>query len=186
MGYQKYFSFGKALATKNLWRCLMIPGLWHEVIIKKYIKKKFVAEWFREGKKNWNGASNIWRALTSSFDILSDWLVWKPGNGEDIRIGVDPLIGSHTYYKLSENLISVLKEKGINFLAQAGTGSMENTCHTRWKKVELLGLDGALKEEWNYFIKGLIGSGFELNNDKDILIWSWDTKDGQVSAKKSI
>jgi len=61
---------------------------------------------------------------------------------------------------------------------------MENTCYTRWKKVELLGMDEALKEECNYFIKGLIGSGFELNNDKDIIIWSWDTKDGQVSAKK--
>jgi hypothetical protein len=184
-GIKNIFSFGKALATKNLWRCLMIPGLWHEVIIKKYIKKKIVIEWFREGKKNWNGASNIWRALTSSLAILTDWLVWKPGNGRDIRIGVDPLIGSHTYYKLSRNLISVLKEKGIEFLAQAGTGSMENTRHTSWKKAELLGLDGELREEWNFFLKGLIGSGFELNSDKDTLLWSWDTKGGQVSAKKA-
>jgi len=51
-GIKNIFSFGKALAAKNLWRCLMIPGPWHEVIIKKYIKKKSVAEWFREGKKN--------------------------------------------------------------------------------------------------------------------------------------
>ena len=124
----------------------MIPRLWHEVIFKKYIKKKYVIEWFGEGKKNQTSASNIWRALTSSFNILSDWLVQKPGNGEDIRIGVDPLIGSHTYYKVFENLISVLKEKGIKFMAQAKTCNMENTFHTRWKNDDLLGLHWVLKE----------------------------------------
>jgi hypothetical protein len=67
-----------------------------------------------------NGAPNIWQALTSSFDILSD-----------------------KFYKI---LISVLKEKSINFLAHARTGSMENISHDRWKKVEMLGLDGAHKE----------------------------------------
>jgi hypothetical protein len=48
---------------------------------------------------------------------LTDWLVWKPGNGRSIRIGADPMIGSQHYYKLSGNLISTLKEKGIVFLA---------------------------------------------------------------------
>jgi hypothetical protein len=72
--------------------------------------------------------------------------VWKPGNGEDIRIGVDPLIRSHTYYKIFENLISILKEKCIKFMAQEGTCNMENTCHTRWKNDDLLGLHCVLKE----------------------------------------
>jgi hypothetical protein len=54
-GIKIYFSFGKALAAKSLWRCLMVPGLWHEVIIKKYLKKKTVEEWFRQGRKNWTG-----------------------------------------------------------------------------------------------------------------------------------
>jgi hypothetical protein len=30
---------------------------------------------------------------------------------------------------------------------------------------------------------GIIRSGFELNNDKYILMWSWDTKDVHVSEK---
>jgi hypothetical protein len=33
---------------------------------------------------------------------------------------------------------------------------------------------------------GLIRSGFELNNDKDILILSWDTKDVNVSEKMNM
>jgi hypothetical protein len=130
MGHQKYFF------------------TWESLSGKKYVEMLYDTwiEWFGEGKKSYTGASNIWRALTSSFDILSYWLVWKPGNGEDIRIGVDPLIRSHTYYKIFENLISILKGKGIKFMAQEGTCNMENTCHTRWKNDDLLGLHWVLKE----------------------------------------
>jgi hypothetical protein len=103
-GIKNIYSFGKALAAKTLWRCLMNQGLWHEVVVKKYLKKKSVVEWFREGRKNWMGTSNTWRALITSVPIITDWLAWKPGNGKDIRIGVDPMIGAHTYYKLSRNL----------------------------------------------------------------------------------
>jgi hypothetical protein len=53
------------------------------------------------------------------------------------------------------------------------------------EKAEDLGLEGELLIEWNNYIKGLVGSGFELNNDKDLLLWSWDTKFGQVSAKQA-
>jgi hypothetical protein len=59
------------------------------------------------------GMSNCWKALYDSVYIVIDWLAWKPGNGKDIRIGLDPLIGSHYYYKLSENLISLIHSKGI-------------------------------------------------------------------------
>jgi hypothetical protein len=37
----------------------MVHGLWHEVAFKKYLKKKTVVEWFRQGKKNWAGISNV-------------------------------------------------------------------------------------------------------------------------------
>jgi hypothetical protein len=42
----------------------------------------------------------------------------------------------------------------------------------RWKKVEDLGLEGEILYEWNNYIKGFVGSVFELNNDKDIFLWS--------------
>jgi hypothetical protein len=51
-GIKNFFIFGKALAVQSLWRGLMVLGLWHEVILKKYLRKKSVKDWFREGKKN--------------------------------------------------------------------------------------------------------------------------------------
>jgi hypothetical protein len=70
-GIKNIFYFGKALLAKSLWRSLMIPGLWHEVILKKYLKKKSVVEWLREGRKNLKGISNCWRALTLSLTIIT-------------------------------------------------------------------------------------------------------------------
>jgi len=97
----------------------MLPSLWNEVIMKKYLKNKTVEEWFGQERKKWNGTLNIWRALTSSLTIITDWLVWKPESGSDIKIGADPMVGSHTFYKLSRNLILTLKAQGIEYLAHA-------------------------------------------------------------------
>jgi hypothetical protein len=62
---------------------------------------------------------------------------------------------------------------------------LANTRQPRWKKAGDLGLEGELIEEWNNYVKGLVGSGFELNNEKDSLMWSWDTKGGQVTTKQA-
>jgi hypothetical protein len=169
-GIKNIYSFEKSLAAKSLWRCLMVPGIWHEVILRKYLRKKSLVEWLREGRKKWIGISNIWRALTSSLTIITNWLVWKPGNGRDIRLRDDPLVGAHTYFKLSRNLILSLKAQGIEFIAQTGTLDLEGTRHTSWKKAEDLGLEEEQKDEWNNYVKGLVGLGYELNNDTYILL----------------
>jgi hypothetical protein len=62
---------------------------------------------------------------------------------------------------------------------------VENTRFPRWKLAEDLGLEGELLVEWNNYVKWFVGSGFELNNDKDLLLWSRDTKFGQVTAKQA-
>jgi len=123
----------------------MVLGFWHEVILSKYLRNKSVVEWLREGSRKWFGGFNIWRALTLSLTIITDWLVWKPGNGRYIKIGADPMVGSHTYFQLSRNLIFLLKAQGLEFLAQVGTLDLESTRHTRWINAEALGLEGELK-----------------------------------------
>jgi hypothetical protein len=70
-------------------------------------------------------------------------------------------------------------------LSQVRSVDLENTRQTGWIKAEVLGLEGDSKDEWNNYVKGLTSLGIELNNEKDLLMWSWDTKSGQVSAKKA-
>jgi hypothetical protein len=163
----------------------MVPCLWHEVAHTKYLKNKIVVDGFKEGRKKWDGMSNCWRELASSLSIITDWLVWKLGNGWDIRIGVDPMIGSQSYYKLSKNLISILQAQGIKFLAQVGIMDIEKSSSLRWKNAETLGLEGGKKEKWDEYVKGLVGSGFDLNIENDTLVWSWNTKGGYVNVKQA-
>jgi len=79
----------------------MVPSLWHDVVKNKYLKHKSIVEWIREGRKNMKGVPNCWKALTSSLQIITNWIAWNPGNDWEIRIGVDPLVGSQYYYKIS-------------------------------------------------------------------------------------
>lgn len=62
---------------------------------------------------------------------------------------------------------------------------MEDSRNSNWKNVEFLGLEWVQQGEWNNFIKGLLGSGIDLNAEKDTLLWSWDTKRRQVNAKQT-
>jgi hypothetical protein len=182
-GIKNIFTFGKALVAKSLWKCLMLSGFWHEVIFKKYLQKKSVEAWLRQENKSWDESSNFCRALTSSLPVVSAWLVWKPGNGKAVRLGTDPMVGTYNFYKLSKQIIMALKDQGLHFLARAGVNIMEDVVHKRWLKHENLGLEGELKHDWSNYTKGLSGSGIDLNDEKDLLLWSWDTKRGQVSAK---
>jgi len=89
-GFKNISSFGKALAAKILWRSLFGNGLWHEVIIKKYLKRLFVNDWLRKGNSSVKGMLNCWKAFYDSLSIVIDWLAWKPRTRKDIRVGLDP------------------------------------------------------------------------------------------------
>jgi hypothetical protein len=98
-------------------------------------------------------------------------------------IGEDLIIGEKSFYKLSKNITSTIHIIGTNVLAQERTLTYEDPSLLRWKIAEFLGLDGEQKEEWDYYVKGLVWTGIELNDEKDYLLWSWNIKGGQVNAK---
>jgi hypothetical protein len=70
------------------------------------------------------------------------------------------------------NLITTLKQKDIISLANVEIEDVEKYFITSWKNVDFLGLVGEQKDEWDKYIKGLVGSGFFLNSEKDSILWS--------------
>ena len=50
-----------------------------------------------------------------SFDLIGDFLVWKVGNGESVRIGMDPWVGCKWRNMLPPHLIDKLHSAGIYF-----------------------------------------------------------------------
>lgn len=63
------------------------------------------------------------------FHVVNDWMVCKLGNGIQIIVGEDPLVGFDSFYKLLEGLVNFLHEKGIYFLTQVS----RETCNYSFK-----------------------------------------------------
>ena len=113
--------------------------------------------------------------------ILKLWLAWRPGDGWNIRIGRDPILGIHGAYRLSDPLLTILLENRIFYLAQAAKVTDDNL-FTVWKDAEDLNLTGTMADEWNYYTYQLRNTGIRLQLCKDSLIWSKNAKTGTITA----
>lgn len=85
-GLKIYFHFSKALVAKVPWRLITTSILWTEVVQHKYIAPRSLLDWLRNIDKRLSGVSIIWKAVIKSFDLISQGLVWKVGNGWNLWI----------------------------------------------------------------------------------------------------
>ena len=85
--------FAKALAAKNVWNLLHGIGLWVQIAIQKYISPLSVLDWIHVTVKKKRCMSICWKAVLWSFDLIGNSLIWKVGNGVNVRIGMDPWVG---------------------------------------------------------------------------------------------
>jgi len=76
-----------------------------------------MVECIRDDKKCFKGISNCWNCMLKYFHVLSDWLVWKAGNGHNIIVGEDPMAGVACFYRLSLDLLNSFHNQGTYFLA---------------------------------------------------------------------
>lgn len=65
--------------------------------------------------------------------MVNDWLVWKPSNGFQVKVGEDAMVGSADFYKLSDNLLNCFHDKGIYFLAQISRLTTVDNLIKSWK-----------------------------------------------------
>ena len=60
-----------------------------------------VSEWLKVLLVDSRGASNTWKGLVASLNLIRKSLVWKVGNGLSLKLGLDPWVGRGYYYKLT-------------------------------------------------------------------------------------
>lgn len=89
-------------------------------------------DWIRGSRKLTKGMPNVWTYLLHSFLVMSEWLVWKPGNDLQIKVGEDPLIGSTSFFKLFDAMLHFLHEKGIYYLSQISRINGTNNVTLSW------------------------------------------------------
>ena len=160
---------------------LLKDNLWHHVLIYKYLKKLSVIDWLRNKRFSSRSVSIIWRGFLQILPWLGNHLAWKDGNGNDILLGVDPIIGTHNFYILPEELRSYLEDLDISTLSQAH--NILPDAWSYWYTADELGLGGSLKEAWNAYTKGLLSGGIHLSPLSDSLVWDFNKKEGTISAK---
>ena len=84
------------------------------------------------------------------------------GNGNDILIGIDPVMGNPISHLFPDGLRSYLEDLDIKTLAQARNTLSD--AHHYWYSAEELYLDGEWKEVWNTFTRDLDLNGIHLSS----------------------
>ena len=104
---------------KNLWFVLQNDGLWHRVITNKYLKMGSVEAWLRDKKFLSRGVSAIWKWFLLSLPWLGRHLAWQVGNGKNVLLGIDLIVGVSNSLSIPQGLRDYLADLDIVTLAQA-------------------------------------------------------------------
>ena len=103
-----------------------------------------------------------------------------------IRLGVDPIAGLDASYSLPVDLRDYLSYYGITCLAQAQKHDCLSNALNGWYSASYLDLWGDWVDIWTSFVKGLSHGGIKLRNTEDSLLWMYDKKSGNFTAKKAL
>ena len=128
-------------------------GLWHKVLMGKYLKNLSVVAWLKGNNFNFRGVSIIWKGFLQTLPWLGRFLSWLVGNGQDVLLGTDPIIGTQAPHTLPLELKEYLEDLDITTLAQAHNihpGSLHY-----WFTVEDLYIAGDWKLAWDTYTWGL-------------------------------
>ena len=139
-----------------------------------------VEAWLRGKKFLSCGVFAILKGFLLSLPWLGRHLAWQVGNGENVLLGIDPIVGVSDSLMIPQGLHEYLEDLDIVTLAQA-RNSLPNA-HKYWFTADELCVSGVWKDAWNYFTRGLETCGLRLVDQLDALTWSYKRSDGTVST----
>ena len=91
--------------------------------------------------------SNIWAGLLGDFKILSSWLAWSPGDGREVCVGEDPIVGGPHSFIMSSELLFHLHCRGFDSLYHVALAPTRGYVHQGWMSASQLGLVGGMGAE---------------------------------------
>ena len=173
--------FSIALRLKNFWLVLQNDGIWHDVIANKYLKKLSVETWLRGKHFNFRGASVFWKGFLLTLPWLGKSLSRQVGCGNNVFIGIDPIIGVQDFITFPASFKEFLEDLDITSLSQAHNTLLGS--HRYWYTAEDLCVAGDWKLIWDSFMRSLEIGGIHLDSQPDILLWDYNKHDGSITAK---
>jgi hypothetical protein len=115
----------------------------------------------------------IWKAIIKAFPLIENGLAWNIGNGNRVKIGLDPWSSSDGNHLLTEQLIQSLHSRDFYFLSSVADTNHATLWAQGWKDPFSLGLNEEISQELEHFIQGLKAAQIHLSNIEDELIWDF-------------
>ena len=122
----------------------------------------------------------IWKGFMHTLSWLGRGFTWHVGNGETIRVGLDPIVGMGSPYSLPLDLREYLEDYGILTLDQDRNHSPDARHY--WLTAKDLDLGGGWKLLWNNYISRLEYGRIRLSYQVDSLLWSYKKYAGNLTA----
>ena len=108
------------------------------------------------------GTSYFWNGFIRTLTWITISLRWKVGNGQSIKLGIDPIIGLDSFQILSKDLRDYLCDYGLHTPQDARNVGFGLNRQSYWIMSENLELGGIWKYEWDCYIKNLMQGGLRL------------------------
>jgi hypothetical protein len=173
------------MTANTLWRVLMQKGLWHRIIIDKYLPFCSVSHWFCSVNVVEAKGSYTWKHLLNYVHIILHWLAWRPRSCLSILIGRDHIIGMGEEAILLDELISAINRRGIYYLFQAYCEPIVGMVGSNWLSNEEMGSVDCLAAEWKQFRRTLINAEILLNEKSHEFTWLGGDASGKISVKNA-
>ncbi|XP_045086650.1 uncharacterized mitochondrial protein AtMg00310-like [Aegilops tauschii subsp. strangulata] len=95
LGFRDYRIFNQALLARQAWRLLVNP----DSLCARVLKAKYYPNGRLEDTVFAGNASSSWQAITYGLELLKKGLVWRVGNGQNVRILRDPWLPRPPSYR---------------------------------------------------------------------------------------
>lgn len=182
-GLKNLASFNSTLLASSFWRAVMHESIWNRIIRDKYLGARPLFHWLRRPTLLQNWASPFWKGLVASSKVVLHWLRWKPGTGNNIRVGKDMMLGMGVSSLLSSSLCVRLDSQNHSTLALVNVPGGVNSLPDGWMDSTDLHLDGMYATEWKRYTTALKRAGISLSESPDLLIWVGGDASGTCSVK---
>eukprot|EP00253_Pinus_taeda_P024795 PITA_24795 len=167
-------TFGKALLCKSLWGAIHGEGSWSSIIQKKYLGRKDLTFWFREGRIGAPYGSPIWLSFHKIENFFLKNLIWRFQFGNNILIGKDQFLSGAEEINVPIPLLNFFHRRDLFFwdsLIATWQGSIP-----LWKDAGTLKMPGPIALQWEHIRMNLKNCGFFCSEESDSL--SWKTSKG--------